>query len=344
MIDDRDLPRGGGVNRIRGVTGNDREVRGGEVDRRPRVPGCLTRDQVAVTGLGLGYLLGRQLVSLVIVGVLIGDYPFHPPALRGGVVLMSHVDGQGLVGRRHVAGWQVTSYPVVVRDRQVKLSGLTHGPGNGLGFDHGLMSIVINPANGGRDRWHWIGKGDRQVRVRISDGHGRSGVGVGGMIVMVQHRGSNRVPMSGRPWALLNDLVGDQVSCNTAAEGGTLGLNYLGLVSEWVLVLDNPVGLGRFGAGLQAVGDAQADGLIRLGRQPVVGWLVRGQIVVSRGEVRQQEVLIGNPGQSLGLDNFPMIGIVDQLNFNRLRLGVVDDRDRQRTGRRGGRLGGHGCR
>ena len=38
-----------------------------------------------------------------------------------------------------------------------------------------------------------------------------------------------------------------------------------------------------------------------------------------------------------------MVSIVDQLDFNRLRLGVVDDRDRQWTGRRGRRLGGNGC-
>lgn len=37
-----------------------------------------------------------------------------------------------------------------------------------------------------------------------------------------------------------------------------------------------------------------------------------------------------------------MLSIVDQLDFNRLGLSVVDDRDRQRTGRRGGRLGGNG--
>ena len=37
-----------------------------------------------------------------------------------------------------------------------------------------------------------------------------------------------------------------------------------------------------------------------------------------------------------------MVIIVHQLDLNRLRLGVVDDRDRHRTGRRGGRLGRHG--
>lgn len=38
-----------------------------------------------------------------------------------------------------------------------------------------------------------------------------------------------------------------------------------------------------------------------------------------------------------------MIGIVYQLNFNRLGLGLVDDCDCQRTGRRRGRLGSNGC-
>ena len=37
-----------------------------------------------------------------------------------------------------------------------------------------------------------------------------------------------------------------------------------------------------------------------------------------------------------------MLAIVDQLNFNRLRLGVVDDRNRDWTGRCGRRLGGDG--
>lgn len=37
-----------------------------------------------------------------------------------------------------------------------------------------------------------------------------------------------------------------------------------------------------------------------------------------------------------------MLAIVDQLDFNRLGLGLVDDCDRQRTGRRGGCLGGNG--
>lgn len=152
--------------------------------RRPSVPGRLISNQVAVTGLGLGYLLGHQLVGLLIAGVLIGDDPFHPPVLRGGVVLVSQVDGQGLVGRRHVAGRQVTYDLVMVRSRQVKLSGLPDGAGDGLGFDHGLVGVIINPANGGRDRWCGIHKGDRQVRVRIGDGHRRSSVGIGGMIVM----------------------------------------------------------------------------------------------------------------------------------------------------------------
>lgn len=67
---------------------------------------------------------------------------------------------------------------------QVQGSGFVHDTGDGLGFDHGLVGVIIDPANGGRDRWHWIRKGDRQVRVRIGDGHRRSSVGVGGMIVM----------------------------------------------------------------------------------------------------------------------------------------------------------------
>ena len=93
MIDDRDLPRGGGVNRIGSVTGNDRQVWSGEVNRGPRTPRCLTSDQIAVTGLGLGYFLGHQLVGLMIAGVLIEDNPFYPPVLTGGVVLVSQVNG-----------------------------------------------------------------------------------------------------------------------------------------------------------------------------------------------------------------------------------------------------------
>lgn len=84
---------------------------------------------------------------------------------------------------------------------------------------------------------------------------------------------------------MLNDLVGDQVSGDAATDGGNLGLDHLSLMSDRILVLDNPVGLGRFGPGLQAVGDVQANGLIRLGRQLVMRRLVRGQIVVSWGEV-----------------------------------------------------------
>ena len=163
------------------------------------------------------------------------------------------------------------------------------------------------------------------------------------MIVMVQHRGGNRVPMSCRPRALLNDLVGHQVGRNTATEGGDLGLDHLSLMSERVLVLDNPVGLGRFRVGLQAVSDVQADGLVRLGRQTIMSRLVGRQVIVGRGDVGQQKILIGHPSQGLGLDDFTMLGIVHQLNVNRLRLGVVDDRDRDWTGRRGGRLGGNSC-
>lgn len=72
----------------------------------------------------------------------------------------------------------------MVGGRQVQGGGFGHDTGDGLGFDYGLVSIIIDPVNSSRDRWHWIRKGDRQVRVRIGDGHRRSGVGVGGMIVM----------------------------------------------------------------------------------------------------------------------------------------------------------------
>lgn len=89
-----------------------------------------------------------------------------------------------MVSRRHVAGRQVTHDLVMVWGRQVKFGSLPDGAGDGLSFDHGLVGVIINPANGSRDRWHWIGKGDRQVRVRVGDGHGRSGIGVGGMIAM----------------------------------------------------------------------------------------------------------------------------------------------------------------
>ena len=47
-------------------------------------------------------------------------------------------------------------------------------------------------------------------------------------------------------------------------------------MSDGILVLDNPVGLGRFRVGHHPVGDVQANGLIRLGRQPVMRRLVRG--------------------------------------------------------------------
>ena len=62
------------------------------------------------------------------------------------------MDGQRLVALGHVAGRQVADDLVVVRGRQVQLSGLSHGPGNGLGFNHGLVGVIIDPANGGRDR------------------------------------------------------------------------------------------------------------------------------------------------------------------------------------------------
>ena len=86
---------------------------------------------------------------------------------------------------------------------------------------------------------------------------------------------------------MLDDFVGHQVGRNTATDGRDLGLNHLGLMGERVLVLNDPAGLRRFGAGRHAVGDVQINSLIRLGGQPVVGWLVRGQIVVSRSEVGQ---------------------------------------------------------
>lgn len=114
-------------------------------------------------------------------------------------------------------------------------------------------------------------------------------------------------------------------------------------MSDGILVLNGSVGLGRFRVGQHAVGDVQTDGLVRLGRQPVMSRLVRGQIIVSWSEVRQQKVLIGHPGQGLGLDDFPMLAIVDQLDFNRLRLGLVDDRDCHWTGRCSGCLSGNGC-
>ena len=140
--------------------------------------------------------MGHQLVGLVIAGVLIRDHPFHPPVLTGGVVLMRQVDGQRLVGRWHVAGRQVTHYLVMVGDRQVQVSSLPHRPSDGWGFDDGLVGVIIDPVNGGCGRRHWVGKGDRQVRVGIGDGHGRSSVGVGGMIVMGQDGSGDGVPMS----------------------------------------------------------------------------------------------------------------------------------------------------
>lgn len=82
--------------------------------------------------------------------------------------------------------------------------------------------------------------------------------------------------MSRRPRVLLDDLVGHQVGRNTAAEGGDLGLDHLSLMSDGILVLDNPVGLGRFRVGHYLVGDVQANGLICLGRQPVMRRLVGG--------------------------------------------------------------------
>lgn len=93
MIGDRDRPRGSWINRVWGITGNDRQIRCWEVDGGPSVPGGLIGDQVVITGPGLGDLLGRQQVGLVIAGVLIGDDPLDPPVLIGGVVLVSQVDG-----------------------------------------------------------------------------------------------------------------------------------------------------------------------------------------------------------------------------------------------------------
>lgn len=72
--------------------------------------------------------------------------------------------------------------------------------------------------------------------------------------------------MSRRPRVLLDDLIGHQVGRNTTADGGNLGLDHLSLMSDGILVLDNPVGLGRFRVGHHPVGDVQADGLVRLGR------------------------------------------------------------------------------
>lgn len=89
-----------------------------------------------------------------------------------------------MVSGRRIVGGGLAYHLVVGGSRQVKGRGLSHNPGDGLGFDHGLVGVIIDPANGGRDRWHWIRKGDRQVRVRIGDGHRRGSVGVGGMIVM----------------------------------------------------------------------------------------------------------------------------------------------------------------
>ena len=97
---------------------------------------------------------------------------------------MDQADRQGLVSGRRIVGGHLAYHLVVGRGRQVKGRGLSHNPGDGLGFDYRLVGIIIDPANGGRDRWHWIRKGDCQVSVRIGDGHRRSGVGVGGMIVM----------------------------------------------------------------------------------------------------------------------------------------------------------------
>lgn len=74
----------------------------------------------------------------------------------------------------------------------------------------------------------------------------------------------------------MDDLIGYQVGRNTTADGGNLGLNHLSLMSERILVLDNPVGLSRFRVGHHPVGDVQANGLIRLGRQPVMRRLVGG--------------------------------------------------------------------
>lgn len=55
-----------------------------------------------------------------------------------------------------------------------------------------------------------------------------------------------------------------------------MGLDHLSLMSDGILVLDNPVGLGRFRVSHHPVGDVQANGLIRLGRQPVMRRLVGG--------------------------------------------------------------------
>lgn len=108
---------------------------------------------------------------------------------------MDQVDRQGLVSGRRVAGGHLTYHLVVGRGRQVKGRGLSHRSGDGLGFDHGLVGVIIDPTNGGRDRWHWIRKGDRQVIVRIGDGHRRSGIGVGGVIVIGQDGSLNGIPM-----------------------------------------------------------------------------------------------------------------------------------------------------
>lgn len=73
VIGDRDRPRGSWINRVWGITGNDRQIRGWEVHRRPSVPGGLIGDQVVITGPGLGDLLGRQQVGLMIAGILVGN-------------------------------------------------------------------------------------------------------------------------------------------------------------------------------------------------------------------------------------------------------------------------------
>ena len=109
---------------------------------------------------------------------------------------MNHVHGQGLISCWSIADGQLAYDLVVVGRRQVKFRGLAHGAGDGLGFDHGLVGIIIDPANGSCDRWHWIGKGNRQLGVGIGDGHRWGGVGVGGMIVMGQDGGFDSVPMS----------------------------------------------------------------------------------------------------------------------------------------------------
>ena len=93
MVSDCDRSRGSWINRVRGVTGDDRQVRGGEMDCGPRTPRCLTRDQVLIPVTIIQHFLGYQLVGLLIARVLIVDHPFHPLVLTGRVVLVGQMDG-----------------------------------------------------------------------------------------------------------------------------------------------------------------------------------------------------------------------------------------------------------